>query len=281
MTLCACTTHTKVKGWKIVGMIQIEFMKRRAASEDLTASSECLGQSKKDFDLKGHCDNNPEVYGSPGSKLRHKVQLKWGQIKLRTINRYCKYLRQHGIEFGSITRAELDHFLAKERKKMDYRDKNNSSDDEDHSSSGDESGSSISSASTNSTKSETVSTKTSNANKGYNTNIFSPPIKKIKGFKKKGRQPAKKDKEVDEAADMMKKIAFTPTPEAFVPINWLIEADGSRQRPWIVNVRVDRPDEANNFFDIEIVDGVKEAGFKRKVFNIRRSRSFANWSRAS
>ncbi|KAL7568441.1 hypothetical protein ACA910_012154 [Epithemia clementina (nom. ined.)] len=77
------------------------------------------GGDMQDFDLKGLCDNNTDVYGQPGSQLRRQVQLRWAKIKLRNPPAYCRYLKQFNVEQGKITKAELEtHRKSKKGTKM-------------------------------------------------------------------------------------------------------------------------------------------------------------------
>jgi hypothetical protein len=61
------------------------------------------------------------------------------------------------------------------------------------------------------------------------------------------------------------------TPQAFVPVEWLVNQNGSFRNPWIVQVNLQRP-EANREFDIEHITGIdQDEIYSRNGFHIRRT----------
>jgi hypothetical protein len=64
-------------------------------------------------------------------------------------------------------------------------------------------------------------------------------------------------------------LAQNHTPQAFVPVNWLVNQNGSLLNPWIVPVNLQRA-EANRGFDIEYITGIEQDEiYTRDGFHIR------------
>jgi hypothetical protein len=71
-------------------------------------------------------------------------------------------------------------------------------------------------------------------------------------------------------------FAKTSTPEAFtplahIPVDWLVNQDGTKENPWIVEVNLTRA-EGNRDFDIEFVAGIDQDDiYTRNGFHIRKT----------
>jgi hypothetical protein len=264
-------------------------------TKNLLRDFEGSGETRESFDLLGFCDCNAEVYGVKGSLLRYQVQQRWNKVKRRELRSYLGYLKRLKIPPGTTATSRLDHQSKKEKRRKTMSSSNpNTSDDERSCSSTTSSTASISSNDTSTLDSFHTSqgderktpAKTSKTNKKEIpvTELFASPKRKS-SRKKKAVAPSAvvltlppthprqhtSHHLFGETSPLIGQFEATSTPQAFMPVSWLVDQNGSWENPWIVKVDVERA-ESNRDFNVEHVVGIDQDDmYTRNGFHISRT----------
>jgi hypothetical protein len=265
-------------------------------TKTLLRDFEASGEDRERFDLLGFCDNNEDVYGVKGSKLRYQVQQRWNKVKRRDVGQYARYLRKVKLSLGENTKSQLRVWRAlKNSSSKSSSSKISSStmtkatksmDDEQSMSSP---GSLSSGSDTYDVVSDTSEVKDQKSKPSDKKNklqkmaakdLFSSPVRKAPVAQPIPAEidtlfPPMRMERVQhvfgETSPLVGQFTSTNTPHALVPVTWLQSQNGTQKNPWIVAVDIERA-EGNRDFDIEHVIGIDQDDiYTRNGFDIRRT----------